>query len=177
MNEQYISESRMSKFIFSNRKMAWFWLIVRVYVGYQWFIAGWDKIHNPAWVGSDAGGAIIGFVQGALAKTVGAHPDVQGWYAGFLQNVVLPHAQTWSHAIAFGEFLVGLGLIVGFLTGITAFFGMFMNLNFLLAGTVSINPTLLILSICIVLAWRIAGYWGLDRYALPRLHSLMHKNR
>lgn len=169
MNEKYISEPHFSKFLFSNKKVAWFWLLVRVYVGYEWLTAGWDKLHNPAWVGSDAGGALSGFIQGALAKTAGAHPDVSGWYASFLENVVLPNVQTWSHIIAVGEFLVGLALIIGLLTGLAAFFGMFMNLNFLLAGTVSINPSLLMLSIGVVLAWRIAGYWGLDRYVLPKI--------
>lgn len=149
--------------------MAWFWLIVRVYVGYEWLISGWDKIHDPAWVGGSAGGALTGFINGALAKTAGAHPDVSGWYASFLQNVVLSNVQVWSHVIAFGELLVGIGLIVGLLTGLAAFFGMFMNLNFLLAGTVSINPILLMLAIGVVLAWRVAGYWGLDRYVLPKI--------
>ena len=50
---------------------------------------------------------------------------------------------------------------------IAAFFGSFMNLNFLLAGTVSVNPTMLVLGILVVFAWRVAGYWGLDRFVLP----------
>lgn len=169
MNEKYIHGFGFSRFLFSNRKMAWFWLFVRVYVGYEWLTAGWGKLHNPAWVGSNAGGALTGFIQGALAKTVGAHPDVSGWYASFLQNIVLPNTQVWSHIIAVGEILVGLGLIVGLLTGLAAFFGMFMNLNYLFAGTISTNPALLILSIGIILAWRIAGYWGLDRFVLPKV--------
>jgi thiosulfate dehydrogenase [quinone] large subunit len=62
---------------------------------------------------------------------------------------------------------LGLGLILGLLTGIAAFFGVVMNTNFLLAGTVSINPMLLIPSIFLILAWRNAGWLGLDRFALP----------
>ena len=42
-----------------------------------------------------------------------------------------------------------------------------MNANFLLAGTVSTNPIPFILATWVVLAWRVAGYWGLDRWALP----------
>jgi thiosulfate dehydrogenase [quinone] large subunit len=42
-----------------------------------------------------------------------------------------------------------------------------MNLNFMLAGALSINPTLFVLSIGIVLAHRIAGRIGADHYALP----------
>src|SRR4029079_2716368 len=110
-----------------------------------------------------------GFVQGALNKTGGAHPDVSGWYASFLQNVVFTHANTWSHGVAYGELLVGIALILGVLTGIAAFFGLFMNLNYLLAGTVSTNPILFVLAIGIILAWRVAGFIGLDRWLLPAL--------
>jgi thiosulfate dehydrogenase [quinone] large subunit len=163
-----IEESPLSKFLFSNTKMAWFWLIVRLYVGWEWLVAGWVKVFNPAWTGEGAGAAISGFVNGALQKTGGAHPDVSSWYAAFLQNTVLPHAKIWSYAVAYGEVLVGVGLIVGCFVGIAAFFGLFMNLNYLLAGTVSTNPILFVLSIGLILAWKIAGYWGLDRYVLPR---------
>ncbi len=169
MSEHIIPDSPASQFLFSNKKMSWFWLIVRVYVGWQWLYAGYEKIINPAWVGSGSGAALTGFIKGAVAKTLGAHPDVQDWYATFLQNVVLPHVQGWSSAVSYGEFLVGLGLILGLLTGIAAFFGLFMNLNFLMAGTVSVNPILFVLSIGIILAWRVAGRIGLDRYALPLL--------
>jgi thiosulfate dehydrogenase (quinone) large subunit len=44
-----------------------------------------------------------------------------------------------------------------------------MNANYLLAGTVSSNPILFTLATWLVLAWRVAGYWGLDRWALPLL--------
>jgi len=100
----------INNFLFSNPKLSWFWLIVRVYVGYEWIMAGYEKIINPAWVGSSAGGAITGFVNGALAKTAGAHPDVSEWYAWFLTHAVLPNANLWSHAVAYGELAVGLGL-------------------------------------------------------------------
>lgn len=169
MSHIYIEESPVSRFLFSNTKIAWFWLIVRLYLGWQWLTAGWEKVNDPAWVGSNAGGALGGFIKGALGKAIGAHPDVQGWYASFLQNAVLPHAHVWSHIVAYGELLVGIALILGIFTGIAAFFGLFMNLNYLLAGTVSINPILFTLSIGIILAWKIAGYIGADRHVLPLL--------
>lgn len=144
--------------------MSWLWLVARLYVGWAWLHAGYEKIINPVWVGDTAGGAISGFVKGALAKTVGEHPDVTQWYAWFLENLVLPHANLWSHAIAYGEVLVGLGLIFGLLTFLAAFFGGLMNMNYLLAGTVSSNPVLLFLTILIMLAHKTAGWIGLDYY-------------
>jgi thiosulfate dehydrogenase (quinone) large subunit len=86
-----------------------------------------------------------------------------------LQAFVLPYAAVWSWAITVGEILVGVGLIVGCLTGIAAFFGGLMSINYLFAGTVSSNPLLFILAIGLVLAWRVAGWYGLDRWVLPYL--------
>lgn len=168
-------ESQVSKFFFSNTKMAWFWLVVRVYVGWVWLEAGLEKFSNPAWVGDNAGVAMGGFIKGALAKTTGLHPDVSMWYASFLQNVVTPNVSVWSYMITYGEILVGIGLILGAFTGLAAFFGFFMNMNFLLAGTVSTNPVLLVLSIGLILARNIAGYFGADRYVIPKLRVLWRK--
>lgn len=161
-----IPEPPLYRLIFSHTGFAWFWVIIRVYVGWQWLVAGWVKMKNPLWIGPDAGGAIRGFVEGALQKTSGAHPDVSGWYASFLSNVVSPNSQAFSFIVAYGELLVGLGLILGAFVGIAAFFGIFMNTNYLFAGTVSVNPILLLLQIFLVLAWRVAGWYGLDRFLL-----------
>lgn len=150
--------------IFTSPKFSWIWLIVRVYVGWEWLHAGYVKLINPAWVGAKTGTSIINFVNGAMAKTVGEHPDVSGWYAWFLQHAVSPHASAWAHAITYGEILVGLGLIFGALTFLAAFFGAFMNINYLLAGTVSTNPQLLVLAILLMLAHKTAGFIGLDYY-------------
>lgn len=164
-----IPDPPLAQFLFADTRMAWFWLLVRLYAGYEWLAAGTEKLSSPVWTGAKAGLALSGFVNGALHKVGGAHPDVTGWYASFLQSAVLPHAAAWSWVIAWGEVAVGAGLIVGFLTGIASFFGGLMNANYLLAGTVSTNPILFILATWLVLAWRVAGYWGLDRWLLPAL--------
>lgn len=166
-----IPEPPIARLLFADTRLAPLWAIIRLYLGYEWLVAGWGKLTNPAgvWVGAKAGTAVAGFIQGALTKTAGDHPDVSGWYAAFLQQVALPNAVVFSYMVTAGEILVGLALILGLLTGFAAFFGAFMNTSYLFAGTVSVNPLLLILAIGIALAWRIAGYWGLDRWALPML--------
>lgn len=189
-----IAEPPLAKLLFADTRMAWVWLVVRLYLGYEWLTAGWEKLtgHSIAfgsfgqatgspWVFSGHDGAAMkGFAAGALAKATGAHPAVQDWYGWFLQHLVIPNAGVFAYLVTFGEILVGVGLLVGCLTGIAAFFGLFMNLNYLLAGTVSTNPVLGVLAILVVLAWRIAGYYGVDRYLLPILGtpwtgSLAHK--
>ena len=177
MSYKTIEASSLQRFLFANTNMAWFWLLVRLYLGWNWLEAGWGKVNNPAWAGSDAGTALTGFVNGALAKTGGAHPDVQLWYAWFLERAILPQVEVWSYMVAYGELLVGAALMVGFLVGISAFFGMFMNLNFMLAGTVSVNPEWFVIGLGLVLAWRIAGYIGLDYYVLPFLHKKFRSRR
>lgn len=169
MKHHMIEESRISSFFFSDTRMSWFWFLIRVYVGWIWIGAGWEKVRSDAWVGAHAGMALTGFLKGALQKTTGPHPDVQAWYAWFLEHVVLPHAASWAHLVAYGELLVGVALLAGALAGIAAFFGLFMNLNYLLSGTVSINPILFTLSIGLILAWRISGYVGVDAFLLPML--------
>jgi thiosulfate dehydrogenase (quinone) large subunit len=172
-----VQQSSLAHYFTNNTKSAALWLLVRLYLGYEWFVAGWDKVHNPAWFGSDAGSALTGFVQNALTKTVGAHPDVQMWYASFLQQTVLPHVTAWSNMVALGEMLVGLGLIVGMFTAVAAFFGFFMNLNFLLAGAVSLNPIWLLISLGLIAARRVASYYGLNRFVAPYLKRFYIKQK
>ena len=68
--------------------------------------------------------------------------------------------------MAYGELLIGIALIVGAFVGIAAFFGAFLNWNFVMAGTASSNGLLLVLAVLLVLAWKVAGYIGADFYLL-----------
>ncbi len=168
-NRVVIEESPAARILFGDVRLSWIWLILRLYAGYEWFMAGYEKVINPAWVGAKAGTAMTGFINGALSQTTGAHPNVQTWYAWFLQHLVLPGIVFWSYLVSFGELLVGIALILGIFTGIAAFFGGFMNVNYLMAGAVSTNPILFVVATWLVLAWRTAGWIGLDRWILPTL--------
>ncbi|MCF7843367.1 DoxX family membrane protein [Candidatus Gracilibacteria bacterium] len=164
-----IQQSRLADFAFGDTSMSYLWTIIRLYVGYVWLMAGWSKIWSPVWVGPQAGTALNGFLNGALSKTSGLHPEVTSWYAYFIEHFALNHTVLLSYLVAYGEVAVGVALIVGLLVGVSSFFGIFMNFNFLLAGTASINPQLVILQFLLILAWRTAGYIGADRFVLPRL--------
>ena len=161
--------SKIGRVLFGSVTASLVWLVIRLYLGYEWVHAALDKLGNPAWTGAKAGTALQGFVAAAIKKSAGQHASVQSWYASFLQHAVLPHAALWSYFVSFGELLVGVALIIGLFTGIAAFAGAFMNVNYLMAGTVSTNPILLILAILVVVAWKTAGWIGLDRLVLPRL--------
>ncbi|MEW9668417.1 DoxX family membrane protein [Ammoniphilus sp. 3BR4] len=143
------------------------WTIVRVWLGIQWLTAGWHKAMD----GFDA----TGFITGAIAKAAGEKPVVQGWYAAFLEGFALPNVELFNFLVAWGEVAVGLGLILGTFTTIALYAGIFMNLNFLLAGTISTNPILYTVGI-ILLAMGAATYsWGVDRYMIPWLKASFNK--
>ncbi len=146
--------------------------LLRIWLGYQWLTAGLHKVTDPKWVGSEAGTAVSGFLKGALAKAAGDHPAVQSWYAAFIEKVALPNATLFSYLVAFGEVLVGIGLITGTLTVVAALAGAFMNLNFLLAGTTSTNPILLTAAVILLFGRANAGFFGIDQYLVPRLREL-----
>ena len=154
--------------LFNNPKWAWLWLIMRVYVGYTWLTSGLGKLSNPAW--TQTGEALKGFWQAAVAvPDAPAHPlIVFDWYRGFLQFMIDARAYTWFSKLVYtGEILIGVALILGLFTGIAAFFGGMMNWNFMMAGSASTNPVLFTLAILLILAWKTAGWWGLDRFVLP----------
>ena len=68
--------------------------------------------------------------------------------------------------VAWGELLIGIALIIGAFVGVAAFFGMFMNWNFIMAGAASTNGLLLVAAFLLVLAWKVAGYIGADYFLL-----------
>jgi thiosulfate dehydrogenase (quinone) large subunit len=165
--DNHIPEPNITRFVFADtRMMAPVWLILRLWLGYEWLKAAWGKWAEGGWVGEGAGGAVQGFAKGAIAQTTGELPLVTQWYASFLENVVVPNAALFSYLVILGETLVGIALVLGAFTGIAAFFGVFMNASFLFAGTAGANPLMALVAILLVLAWRVAGWWGLDRWIL-----------
>ena len=132
---------------------------MRVYVGYEWRAAGWGKLSGGTWA---SGKSLKGFWTKALAPD--ASPIAVGWYHNFIQYMLDNQWHTFfAPLVMWGEILVGIGLILGALTGIAAFFGAFMNWNYIMAGTASTNGWLGVLAILLILAWKVAGWYGLDR--------------
>ena len=167
-----------ARFLFSNTKAGLFWLPIRLFLGFSWLDAGWHKFTDPdgAWVGATAGSSVLGYWTRAVAIPEEGRPAITyEWYRNFLQLLIDNGAESWmTYVITFGELLVGIGLIVGCLTGFAAFFGALMNMSFLLAGSASTNPVLFTLAVGVILAWKVAGYYGVDRYLLPLLGTPWH---
>ncbi len=172
-----IPEPRFARFLLADTRLAWLWLLVRLYVGYQWITAAMDKIGTPAWTGNAAGAGLKGFALGAIGETKGAHAQVLGWYASFLKDVIVPNAAVFGYVVTIGEMAAGVAIILGVFTGIAAFGGAFMNMNYMLAGAITINPLMFVLELFLILAWRVAGYWGLDGLLLPFLGTPWQRGR
>ena len=164
-----------ARFLFSNSRAGLLWLPVRIFVGFSFLEAGLHKLFpagkaiGAGWL--DGGGSLLGYWNSAVAIPETGRPAITfEWYRDFLNLLISNDAHTWfAYLIVFGEITVGLGLIFGALTGFAAFFGAFMNMSFLLAGSASTNPVLFTLGIGLMLAWRVAGWYGVDRWLLPRL--------
>jgi thiosulfate dehydrogenase [quinone] large subunit len=164
-----IEGPRFVRFLFHNSRAGLFWLPIRLFVGFAWLDAGWHKFTDPAW--TQGGSALRGYWERAAAIPEQGRPPISfEWYRDFINTLLGANAEPWmAWVITLGELGVGLGLIVGALTGIAAFFGALMNMSFLLAGSASTNPVLFTFAIGLILAWRVAGYYGVDRYLLPML--------
>ncbi len=165
-----IQDPPIARFLFQSTTAAWLWLVVRLYLGYEWIEAGWHKFTDPKWIGD--GSALLAYWTRAVAvpEPPARAAITYDWYRGFLQMLIDNNSHVWfAKVIVFGELLIGLGLIVGGLVGIAAFFGAVMNMSFMLAGSASTNPVLFFLAVLIILAWKNAGYLGLDRFLLPEL--------
>jgi len=165
-----IQDPPIARFFFQSTITAWLWLAVRLYVGYDFLDAGWHKFNTAAWM-DGSGEGIIGFWKNALGTTASGAPIITfDWYRGFLQYLVDTNSAGWfSYVIVFGELAVGIGLILGAFVGLAAAGGLLMNFAFLLAGTTSTNPVLVMLGFLLILAWKNAGYIGLDYFFLPML--------
>lgn len=148
-------------------KMAIIWTVIRIWLGVQWLTAGFHKVVGEF----DAGG----FLQGALANATGDNPVVQGWYATFLESFALPNVGLINILIPWGELLVGIGLILGVATIPALIAGAFMNLNFLLAGTLSTNPGLYTIAIILLFTGTASYYYGVDRFLAPYLKERFTK--
>jgi thiosulfate dehydrogenase [quinone] large subunit len=164
-----IHEPPAARWLFESTQAAWIWLVVRLYLGYEWAHAGYEKIFQEHWLTSTA--PLKGFIGYALQGAgQGEHSAVNyGWYAAFLRWVGGDGAPFMSKLIAIGELTIGILLILGLFTGIAAFLAGILSVSFGLAGVAGVNPAFFVMEVLLILAWRNAGYIGLDRWVLPAL--------
>src|SRR5262249_20354762 len=109
--------------------------LLRVVVGVWFLKAVWTKVTIAHALGAIPYPAVsprfLGFHPKRVAEVAaGTHVP---WYREFLEGTVLPNAQLWATLQTFGEIAVGVGLLLGFLTGLAALVGLVLTVNYGLA--------------------------------------------
>jgi thiosulfate dehydrogenase [quinone] large subunit len=57
-HQNRIPEPSITRFLFADTRTAPVWLILRLWLGYEWLKAAWGKWAEGGWVGEGAGGAV-----------------------------------------------------------------------------------------------------------------------
>jgi thiosulfate dehydrogenase (quinone) large subunit len=161
-----------TRWLFRSRQASILWLIVRLWLGWQWLSAGWQKLTGAdSWFTHPTG--LRGFIASAntsydhRAQAFG-HPEVSyGWYVHIL-NAVNAHAQLFSRVITLSELAVGVGLLLGCLTGVAAAGGVALNIMYITGGSAGPNGVFILLGVLLIAAWRVAGHLGADYLLLPQ---------
>lgn len=168
-NDLILKEPAFVNELFGSVRFAWLWTVVRIWLGWQWLTAGLGKVQSPGWTGG--GAALKGFWTGAVQVPESGSPAITyDWYRTFLASLLDGGHYTWfAPLVAWGELLIGIGLIIGAFTGFAAFAGALMNFSFMLAGVASTNPVLFLAAFLLIVAWKTAGWIGADRWLLPSI--------
>ena len=155
-------------YLFRWRALAPVWLVLRIWLGYEWFHAGWEKLHTAAPGGwFDRAPSLVGFVQGAdavWAKRAAAygHPNVHyAWFLNFL-HFVGNHAWFFGPVVVISEVAIGLGLMTGIFTRWAALGAIGLNLMYVMGGSAGVNGVFLAGAVLLVVGWRVAGELGGD---------------
>ena len=90
----------MADWLYSSHEASVLWLVVRLWLGYQWLNAGYQKIwgskHAAFWFGG--GAEVKGFATArVLRSTAGKGSGASyGWWEAFLHNFGVPVAPVTS---------------------------------------------------------------------------------
>jgi thiosulfate dehydrogenase [quinone] large subunit len=169
---------RAADWFYRSKTASVLWLVARLWLGYGWVNAGYQKLWGSEkavfWNGGGAGVkgfATAGVAGSAAGKGAGAS---YGWWAAFLHGFVIPNASWIAKVVTVSELVIGVLLILGLFTGLAAFAGLTLNLIYMFTGSAGVNPAYAIVAVFLILAWRNAGYLGLDRFVLPMATERLH---
>jgi len=152
------------------RKPGAYALPLRLFIGVGWLRACAEKLDDPGW--SD-GSSLHAFLAG---QATGGQVVFPG-YLELMQTVFIPGAPLLTWIITLGQLLVGLALLTGTLTNAALLGGLFMNLNFVLAGKPDPSAFYLVIQSALLLT-NAGATFGVDawlsRYLrLDRRHPIL----
>jgi uncharacterized membrane protein YphA (DoxX/SURF4 family) len=104
------------------RTYLWYLSVLRIYVGYYLFFQGIGKFQRNFpkgdWIGRQIGDI--------------ASLDLYPWYKTLLRSYVVPHSELFGYLVMIGEIAVGVCLLLGLFTRLSAFVGLVMLINYYL---------------------------------------------
>lgn len=123
------------------------WVVfIRLFIGIGWLRAVTEKLIEPAW---RDGTEIIAFVEGYSVWTL-------GWYRPIVDNLVVPNFRLVLVILIVAQVFAAVTLLSGRLLAWGVGVGIFMNLNFLVAGSVDPN-------VFYLLAQGAIAFWLVER--------------
>lgn len=138
------------------------WLaILRIYIGAYFLHSSLDKF-TASYISE-------------FSRLIGrwAHDSSFEWYKALLDQYVLPHAKFFAYFTAIGEFCIGIALILGFLSGLAAIFGVGVYANYYLGtstGDALWNYATIILCLAVIFFTGAGRTLGLDKYLSKKIH-------
>ena len=143
-NADHERDPPISLFVLRDTRLAWVWVAARVYLGYAWI---------------DGGVSILG----GASRLV--RPDPSAPMTTLTADVVqiAPNVRT---LLGSSELIIGLLLLIGALTGLTAFISIVLSVNALWPGPAASDPIAFASTMLLIVSWRTAGWYGLDHWLL-----------
>jgi thiosulfate dehydrogenase [quinone] large subunit len=144
-------------------KKRWLFLslivLMRVLFGIGWLLAGVTKITEKSWF-KEPGVFLNYYFTSSLEN-----PDVPLFYKGFIENVALEHVMTLNFVIPIVQIILGVFIIMGFITIPSILVCLFMHINFILSGNMNLMSLVLYTSAFSLIIFRTYTYhFSLDKY-------------
>ena len=136
---------------------------LRAFIGIGWIRAFAEKATDPNWVG---GGTLTDFLNSHLAADQMPFP----FYRDLTTDVFLPHAAALAWIVLIGQLMAGLGIMTGTLTTAALLGGLFMNVNFVLAGAPDPSPFYIVIQ-ALLLVCAAGTIMGVDGWIAARRHA------
>ncbi|MEK4536297.1 hypothetical protein NST21_13315 [Peribacillus sp. FSL K6-1552] len=138
-------------------------VLMRTLFGVGWLLAGLTKITGKTGEISWYDQPTV-FLTEYLKKSL-EKPNVPEFYKNFIDGVALDHLTFLNYTIPITQIIMGICLIIGFMTIPAIFICLFMQINFILSGNMNLLSLTLYTSAFLLLFFRKdALILSLDRY-------------
>jgi len=153
-----IKTPQILNYLTKSKVMGVVWSGLRIWLGIMWMQAGVAKLWGAESAGfmHNGGAGVAGFASHGI--------PAYSWWGSFLHGFVVPNSGWIGVLVAISEFLVGLGLAVGFLTPAAATVAALLNFTYVMSGTASVNAFYALIAIIVLATWRTSSEIGIDGF-------------